>query len=157
MTALLKALASYLALRRSMGFTLGRDEKLLEQFISYLRPETAVICAGRPSRVGSDPLNIPVVLASRGQRHEYSRQPFRWLKSRPGCVLRGGPRDVIDREPGRGCNGRGRYPGEGLDVPVEVGLVGVAAVCCYQGGAVTRRRGGVLRGRNGPAGRRAWG
>src|SRR5450432_3740219 len=69
---------------------------------------------------------------------EYSRQPFRWLKSRPGCVLRGGPRDVIDREPGRGCNGRGRYPGEGLGVPVEVGLVGVAAFCRYQGGAVTR-------------------
>jgi cystathionine gamma-synthase len=29
-----------------------------------LRPETAVICAGRPSRAGSGPLNIPVVLAS---------------------------------------------------------------------------------------------
>jgi cystathionine gamma-synthase len=29
-----------------------------------LRPETAVICAGRPSRAGSEPLNIPVVLAS---------------------------------------------------------------------------------------------
>src|ERR1019366_1294719 len=29
-----------------------------------LRPETAVICAGRPSRAASEPLNIPVVLAS---------------------------------------------------------------------------------------------
>jgi cystathionine gamma-synthase len=29
-----------------------------------LRPETAVICAGRPSHAGSEPLNIPVVLAS---------------------------------------------------------------------------------------------
>ncbi len=29
-----------------------------------LRPETAVICAGRPSRAGSEPLNIPVVLAA---------------------------------------------------------------------------------------------
>ena len=29
-----------------------------------LRPETAVICAGRPRRAGSEPLNIPVVLAS---------------------------------------------------------------------------------------------
>jgi len=29
-----------------------------------LRPETAVICAGRPGRAGSEPLNIPVVLAS---------------------------------------------------------------------------------------------
>ena len=29
-----------------------------------LRPETAVICACRPSRAGSEPLNIPVVLAS---------------------------------------------------------------------------------------------
>jgi cystathionine gamma-synthase len=29
-----------------------------------LRPETAVICAGRPSRAASGPLNVPVVLAS---------------------------------------------------------------------------------------------
>jgi cystathionine gamma-synthase len=29
-----------------------------------LRPETAVICAGRPSHAGSGPLNVPVVLAS---------------------------------------------------------------------------------------------
>jgi hypothetical protein len=29
-----------------------------------LRPETAVICAGRPSRAASEPLNIPIVLAS---------------------------------------------------------------------------------------------
>jgi len=29
-----------------------------------LRPETAVICAGRPSRAGSGPLNTPVVLAA---------------------------------------------------------------------------------------------
>ena len=29
-----------------------------------LRPETTVICAGRPSRTGSGPLNVPVVLAS---------------------------------------------------------------------------------------------
>jgi hypothetical protein len=65
-------------------------------------------------------------------------RPFRWLESRPACVLRGGPRDVVDREPGRGCDGRRRYPGEGLDVPVEVGLVAVAAFCRYQGGAVTR-------------------
>ena len=29
-----------------------------------LRPETAVICAGRPGHAASEPLNIPVVLAS---------------------------------------------------------------------------------------------
>jgi cystathionine gamma-synthase len=29
-----------------------------------LHPETAVICAGRPGRAGSGPLNVPVVLAS---------------------------------------------------------------------------------------------
>ncbi len=29
-----------------------------------LRPETAVICAGRPSRAASESLNVPVVLAS---------------------------------------------------------------------------------------------
>ena len=29
-----------------------------------LRPETAVICAGRPSQAASEPLNNPVVLAS---------------------------------------------------------------------------------------------
>jgi cystathionine gamma-synthase len=29
-----------------------------------LRPETVVICAGRPSHAGSEPLNVPVVLAS---------------------------------------------------------------------------------------------
>ena len=32
--------------------------------IAGLRPETAVICAGRPSRAGSSPLNTPVVLAA---------------------------------------------------------------------------------------------
>ena len=29
-----------------------------------LRPETTIICAGRPSHAASEPLNIPVVLAS---------------------------------------------------------------------------------------------
>ena len=29
-----------------------------------LRPETAVICAGRPGHAASEPLNVPVVLAS---------------------------------------------------------------------------------------------
>jgi len=32
--------------------------------LAGLRPETAVICAGRPSRAASGPLNVPVVLAS---------------------------------------------------------------------------------------------
>ena len=31
---------------------------------AVLRPETAVICAGRPGHVASEPLNVPVVLAS---------------------------------------------------------------------------------------------
>src|SRR5262249_32453409 len=74
--------------------------------------------------------------------HECSRQPFRWLKSRPGRVPRAGPRDVIDREPGRSRNGRGRNPGEGPDVTVEMGLVGVAAFDRYHGGAVTRGEAG---------------
>jgi hypothetical protein len=39
----------------------------------------------------------------------------------------GWPRDVVDREPALGRDGGGRYPREGLDVAVEVGLVGVAA------------------------------
>jgi hypothetical protein len=51
-------------------------------------------------------------------------------------VLSGQPGDVVDREPGRDRNGPGRYPGEGRDVAVEVGLVGVAAFCRYEGGAV---------------------
>jgi len=29
-----------------------------------LHPETAVICAGRPSHTASEPLNVPIVLAS---------------------------------------------------------------------------------------------
>jgi cystathionine gamma-synthase len=29
-----------------------------------LRPETAVICAGRPDRAAGGPLNVPIVLAS---------------------------------------------------------------------------------------------
>ncbi|MGH3773675.1 MAG: tyrosine-type recombinase/integrase [Pseudonocardiaceae bacterium] len=37
MTGLPEALADYLDLRRSLGFTLERDAKLLEQFITYLR------------------------------------------------------------------------------------------------------------------------
>src|SRR5262245_4503727 len=49
----------------------------------------------------------------------------------------GGPGDGVDREPGRGGDGGGGCPGEGLDVAVEVGLVGVAGFCGYQGGAVT--------------------
>ena len=48
----------------------------------------------------------------------------------------GGPGDVVDREPGRDRNGCGRCPGEGRDAAVEVGLVGVAGFCGYQGGAV---------------------
>jgi hypothetical protein len=50
----------------------------------------------------------------------------------------GWPRDVVDREPALGRDGGGRYPGEGLDVAVEVGLVGVAAFCRHERGAVTR-------------------
>src|SRR5215469_7821734 len=48
------------------------------------------------------------------------------------------PRDVVDREKRRERHGRRRHPGEGLDVVMEVGLVGVTAVGRYQGGAVTR-------------------
>jgi hypothetical protein len=29
-----------------------------------LRPETAVVCAGRPGHEASEPLNVPLVLAS---------------------------------------------------------------------------------------------
>ena len=36
MTGLRQALASYLDLRHSLGFKLGRDAKLLDQFITYL-------------------------------------------------------------------------------------------------------------------------
>src|SRR5215469_3663751 len=68
---------------------------------------------------------------------EYRQQPLLWLESRPGSVFRGSPRDVIDREPRRDRNGRGRYPGESHDIPMEVGLVGVAALRRHQGGAVT--------------------
>src|SRR5215470_16644385 len=49
----------------------------------------------------------------------------------------GGPGDGVDREPGRDRNGPGRCPGEGHDVAVEMGLVGVAGFRGYQGGAVT--------------------
>src|SRR6266702_4012405 len=69
---------------------------------------------------------------------EYRHQPLLWLESRPGSVFGGSPRDVVDREPRRDYNGRGRYPGEGHDVPIEVGLVGIAALRRHQGGAVTR-------------------
>src|SRR5215469_1508940 len=48
------------------------------------------------------------------------------------------PRDIVNREKRRERNGRRRHPGEGLDVVMEVGLVGVTAVGRYQGGAVTR-------------------
>lgn len=36
MVSLAEALPDYLALRRSLGFGLERDEKLLAQFISWL-------------------------------------------------------------------------------------------------------------------------
>src|SRR5215472_18248404 len=60
--------------------------------------------------------------------------------------VRGSPGDVVDREPGRDRNGPGRYPGEGHDVAVEVGLVGIAGFRGYQGGAVTggEAMGGVV-------------
>ena len=60
------------------------------------------------------------------------------FRSDCGRLPRSGPRDVVDRQPGRGRHGPGRYPGEGHDVSVEVGLVGVTAVGRDQGGAVTR-------------------
>jgi hypothetical protein len=37
MSGLREALAGYLDLRRSLGFTLERDAKLLNQFITYLQ------------------------------------------------------------------------------------------------------------------------
>jgi hypothetical protein len=75
---------------------------------------------------------------SRRLRADYQRQPLRCVLSRAGCVLPGSPCDVVDREPRRDRNGRGRYPGEGHGVSMEVGLVDVAALCRYPGGAVTR-------------------
>lgn len=39
MIALREALADYLALRRSLGYTLQRSEKLLGQFLDYLEAE----------------------------------------------------------------------------------------------------------------------
>src|SRR5215470_11746768 len=60
-----------------------------------------------------------------------------WVELCAGWVFGGGPGDGVDREPGRGCDGRGRCPGEGHDVAVEVGLVGVAGFRGDQGGAVT--------------------
>ena len=60
-----------------------------------------------------------------------------WLELCAGWMSGGSPGDVVDREPGRDRNGPGRYPGEGHDVPMQVGLVGIAAFCGYQGGAVT--------------------
>ena len=76
----------------------------------------------------------------RGQRHGDRHWPLRRLESRHGYVLRRGPRDVVDREPWRDCNGRGRYPGERHDIPVEMGLVGLAALRRYEGGALPRRQ-----------------
>src|SRR6266516_6959483 len=72
-----------------------------------------------------------------GQRGGYRCRVLGWLELCAGWVLGGSPGDVVDREPGRGRHGRGRCPGEGRDVAVEVGLVGIAAFGGYQGGAVT--------------------
>ena len=41
MTGLREALAGYLDLRRGLGFKLGRDAKLLAQFIVYLEQREA--------------------------------------------------------------------------------------------------------------------
>src|SRR5690348_2260328 len=48
------------------------------------------------------------------------------------------PRYVVDREPRCGGHGRGRDPGDHLDLAVEVGLVGVAALGGNARGGVTR-------------------
>lgn len=47
-----------------------------------------------------------------------------------------GPRDIVDCEKRRARNRGRRHPGEGHDVSVKAGLAGVAAVRCYQGGAL---------------------
>jgi hypothetical protein len=44
---------------------------------------------------------------------------------------------VVGREPRHDRNGTGRRPGEGHDVPMEVGLVDLAALGRHPGGAVT--------------------
>src|SRR5215470_12648773 len=73
----------------------------------------------------------------RGRRGGCRRRGLGWLELCAGWVFGGSPGDGVDREPGRGCDGPGRYPGKGYDVAVEVGLVGVAAFRGDQGGAVT--------------------
>jgi hypothetical protein len=73
---------------------------------------------------------------SRAQPNEHRRQPQRWLKSHPRCVLRGGPGDIVDREERCDRDGGGRHPGEGHDLSMEMGLVDVAALRRHQGGAV---------------------
>src|SRR5262249_49659252 len=65
-----------------------------------------------------------------GLMAEVSRSPL-------GSVAVGGPRDVIDCEPWRDGNGRGRYPGEGYDVAMEMGLVDVTAFQRHLGDAMT--------------------
>jgi hypothetical protein len=62
-------------------------------------------------------------------------------------MFRGGPRDVVDRERRRDRDGRGCHAGEGLDVPMEVGLVDMAALGRDGGGAVPRGGGEVEGGR----------
>jgi len=75
---------------------------------------------------------------SRAQPNEHRRQPQRWLKSHPRCVLRGGPRDIVDREERCDRDDGGRHPGEGHDLSMEMRLVDVAALRRHQGGPVTR-------------------
>ena len=65
---------------------------------------------------------------SRAQPNEHRRQPQRWLKSHPRCVLRGGPRDIVDREERCDRDGGGRHPGEGHELSMEMGPVDVAAL-----------------------------
>jgi hypothetical protein len=48
-----------------------------------------------------------------------------------------GPGDVINREPWRERNGRGRHPSEGHDVSMEVGLVDEATLQGNVGNALT--------------------
>lgn len=52
-------------------------------------------------------------------------------------VFRGSPRNRVDGKPRRAREGCGRDPGEGHDIAVEVGLVGIAGLGRHQGGAAT--------------------
>src|SRR5262245_4556916 len=97
MTDLGKAWSQYLALRRSLGFRLQRDEKLLRQFLNYLQAK-GVDTVTVADALDWAKLPAPASAGWLGMRLSVVRTFAAWLRT-VDAVTEVPPRDLL---PGRG-------------------------------------------------------